>query len=375
MPRGSRSQSTPPSSSSSSSPFVNGKTSALESLRSASANSTPILPSTSNNQRLERVDEEDSVGDDSHPPSSSSPSGTTTHLSTASGGSSHADPSGVTFANQNPSSPANSSGPPHQSSSKDSTKATSTDGSPNPLYAVLRAGVHADEPSVHSPDDQLHHSGPPVTAASSSPAGGSDTAVQHPLEPPARGPSPPHHRDSAQGSSDRGRSSHSRQQRDRHGRGRSDSRSPGDAPPSNRRRMHSRSVSPRRGSRVRRRSRSRSHYAVPSRYSDEHSPRRSHSDLPRDADTQAHHDHYGNPTPAQTYTADGSRSPRPKEVPLQQQPGESRRSRRSPSRSHCYYRSRSRSHHASADHRRYRSRSRRRSRSASPRRHCHQSRS
>ncbi|KAJ3711163.1 hypothetical protein C8R42DRAFT_728780 [Lentinula raphanica] len=155
MPRGPRSQSTPPSSTSSSSTFGRGKTSALESLCSASANSSPILPSTSGNQRLERVDEEGSDGEDGHPPTSSSPSGTTTHSHTSSGGSSHADPnpSSGTSAEKDSLHPTKVSAPPHNTSTKDTTVASPSNTLANPLYAVLRSGANPDEPSVRSPDD------------------------------------------------------------------------------------------------------------------------------------------------------------------------------------------------------------------------------
>ncbi|KAJ3715434.1 hypothetical protein C8R42DRAFT_725788 [Lentinula raphanica] len=273
MPRGPRSQSTPPSSTSSST-FGRGKTSTLESLRSASANSSPILPSTSGNQHLECVDEEGSDGDDGHPPTSSSPSGTTTQSSTLLGGSSHADPnlSSGTSAEHDSLHPTKVSGPPPNMSTKDSAVASPSNTLANPLYAMLRSGANPDEPSVPSPGNTSHSPCPPVAAASSSPAGSGDTAAPRPPEPPARGLSPPRRADSRLRSSARGRSPHRRPQRDRHGQGRSDSHSPGDAPPSNHQWMHSRSVSSRRGSHNRHHSHPRSDHASHSRTGTGHPP-------------------------------------------------------------------------------------------------------
>ncbi|KAJ3824924.1 hypothetical protein F5880DRAFT_305435 [Lentinula raphanica] len=384
MPRGPRSQSTPPSSSSSSSTFARGKVSALESLCSASANSTPILPSASDNRRLERVDEEESDGDGSHPPSSSSPSGTTTHSPTSLGSSSSEGPNlpPITSADKDAHHSLKSPSLQPNTSNVDPTAVSSTNSTVNPLYSVLRSGVNNDEPSVRSPGDNAPPPCPPVTVASSSPAGGNDTAVPRAPEPPARERSTHCRTHSRRESSVRGRSSRRRSPTEQHARDRSDPRSPGDAPPSNRRRMHSRSVSSRRSSPAWHRSRSgsRSRHDSHSQHSSErysrrshYTSRRSHHTSPREGDNHPRHEHERRTAPTDHGHVDRSPSPKDRGSSSQQHPvpSGSHRSRRSSSRSQRYRRSRSRSHHASSDRRRYRTRSR----SASPHKRRPRSRS
>ncbi|KAJ3833149.1 hypothetical protein F5878DRAFT_665902 [Lentinula raphanica] len=221
MPRGPRSHSTPPSSSSSSSAFGRGKTSTVDPPRSASANSSPTVP-FSENQCLERVEEEASDGDDaSHPPSSALPSGTTAQSLESSGGSPQGDSlnSGSNATAKDSTCPTSASGSQHSPPNQDPAVTSATaHGSTNPLYAVLRSLKNVDELSVRSPGDNVQPPCPPVTAASSSPAGGGDTGV--PLqsepsahdsrEPSARAPSPRRQRDSQRESSARGRSPHRR---------------------------------------------------------------------------------------------------------------------------------------------------------------------
>ncbi|KAJ3771135.1 hypothetical protein FB446DRAFT_773262, partial [Lentinula raphanica] len=189
MPRGPRSHSTPPSSSASSSTFGRGKATTLDSLCSASANSMPPL-SSADNRRLERVQEEDSDTDNpSHPPSSASPSGTTAPSPDPSATSSQDDTSGLTtdIADKEALCPPKVLSSVNKDAAADPTPAQ---GSKNPLYAVLRANLDADEPSVRSPGDDVQSSRPPVAATPSSLAGGGDTGDPHLSEPPAHGQSP-----------------------------------------------------------------------------------------------------------------------------------------------------------------------------------------